>query len=95
MSPSLFERGVEVMLLGMGTVIAFLSLLVIAIGLMHRLLERFYPSPVQIAATDGSAANARGTAAKQEVIVAIAAAVHCHRQRSHITRPRQEDASDG
>ncbi len=95
MSPSLFERGIEVMLLGMGTVIAFLSLLVIAIGLMHRLLERFYPSPVQVATTEGSAASARGTAAQQEVIVAIAAAVHCHRQRSHTTRPRQENASHG
>ena len=40
---SLISQGLELMLYGMGTVILFLGLLVLAITLMSWLLRRFFP----------------------------------------------------
>ena len=82
------------MLFGMGTVITFLTLLVVAIGLMHRLLERFYPAPAAVASADGAAVPHDG-AAQKELVAVIAAAVHRHRQQSSSSRMRQEDAPHG
>ena len=45
MSASIVEQGVELMLFGMGTVILFLGLLVLATTLMSRMLARYFPEP--------------------------------------------------
>lgn len=45
MGEGMIGQGVELMLYGMGTVIAFLCLLVFATGLMSRLVQRYFAEP--------------------------------------------------
>ena len=71
MSPLLFT-GVELMLIGMGTVFFFLSLLVIATEVMSRIAQRFAPI--------GSVSGPIGVAQNEE-IAAIAGAIQLHRRR--------------
>lgn len=82
MSSTLFQQGVEIMLFGMGTVIAFLTLLVIAMGLMSRLLAHFYPASDQPASSAAAPPAAAGQLEADELLVVITAAVHRHRQQS-------------
>ena len=92
-SSTLFEQGLEIMLFGMGTVIAFLTLLVIAMVLMSRALERLYP-PAQPQALSGDDAAAPGRGAPSgEVLAVISAAVHRHRQQRGIMH--DEETSNG
>lgn len=51
MQGSLISQGVELMLVGMGTVFVFLSLLVLAMTLMSRLVSRLHP-PQKAEVTD-------------------------------------------
>ena len=71
MNASLFGQGVELMLVGMGTVFVFLTALVAATNLMSALVLR-RPEP--------EAAAGRAGPSKEE-IAAIAAAVARHRGR--------------
>ena len=79
MSPSLLEQGVEIMLFGMGTVIAFLTLLVIVMGLMNRLLQRFYPSRLVEGRPEVRSASTEDDPVPAELLAVITAAVHRHR----------------
>lgn len=88
MSPTLFEQGVEIMFFGMGTVIAFLTLLVIAMGLMSRLLAHFYPAVNPPASS--AAAPASGQLEADELLAVITAAVHRHRQQSGQTQHKEK-----
>ncbi len=47
-----FEQGLELMLVGMGTVFTFLTLLVFCSIAMSKLVSRFSPSPDQIVMDD-------------------------------------------
>ena len=71
MSP-LLSTGVELMLVGMGTVFFFLSLLVIVTGVMSRIAQRF--------SLEGSVSGPIGLAQDEE-IAAIAGAIQLHRRR--------------
>ncbi len=66
MQPTLFEQGLILMLVGMGTVIVFLTLLVVAMTVMERCVRRFLPQPVVSDITD-------------EEIAVITAAIARHR----------------
>lgn len=82
----LFE-GFNLMLLGMGFVFTFLTVLVIATTLMSKTINRFFPAP-ELPATARPAARpqAQGQLASDknpEVIAAISAAIQLHRQRKH------------
>jgi oxaloacetate decarboxylase gamma subunit len=70
----LFGRGVELMLVGMGTVFTFLTLLVLATSLMSVAVRRFFPE---------SAAAPEGTAAapgeEGELLAVVSAAVTAYR----------------
>lgn len=47
MESTLFNQGLELMLVGMGTVFVFLTLLVIAMSLMANIIARLAPRVVQ------------------------------------------------
>jgi oxaloacetate decarboxylase gamma subunit len=68
MSGNLFDQGLMLMAVGMGTVFVFLTVLVAATTAMSRLIMRFAPQAVP-AAKD------------EEEIAAIAAAIARHRRR--------------
>jgi len=67
----LLAAGVELMLIGMGTVFFFLMLLVFATSVMSRLVGRFAPSP---------APADRPPVQAEEDIAAISAAISVHRK---------------
>lgn len=80
----LVNEGIELMLIGMGTVFVFLTVLVFATMLMSRIVGRFpgeEPLPVSDTAggDGGDAAPAPGVG--PDVIAAVAAAVRRHRGR--------------
>jgi len=68
MEGGLLNQGVLLMLVGMGTVFVFLTLLVLAMSILSRAVMKFSPPPV---AVDGPTADE---------IVAITAAVEHHRR---------------
>lgn len=70
MDTSLLMQGVELMLVGMGTVFVFLTVLVGATTLMSTLVMRYQPSTVE--ATDEP---------RPEEIAAISAAITAYRNR--------------
>jgi oxaloacetate decarboxylase gamma subunit len=45
MQDSLFQQGVDLMLYGMGTVVVFLAILVLATLAMSWFIRRFFPEP--------------------------------------------------
>ena len=67
MQPTLLDQGLNLMLVGMGTVFVFLTLLVGAMSLMATIVRRFSPAASDAAATD-------------EQIAAITAAIAQHRK---------------
>ena len=69
MPPSLLDQGIMLMLVGMGTVFVFLTLLVAGMSLMALVVRRFLPPPDAAGASD-------------EEIAAITAAISQHR-KSH------------
>ncbi len=70
----LMSYGVELMLVGMGIVFLFLTLLVVVINLMSKAILRFSPPPPQTG-------NVQSAAGNQRVIAAISAAVHQYRKK--------------
>ena len=69
MAPSLLAQGLTLMLVGMGTVFVFLTLLVLAMSLMSRIVGRI----VSTGDVDGDGPTA-------DEVAAISAAVHEHRK---------------
>ena len=82
MQGSIVAQGVELMLFGMGTVVLFLALLVIATTAMSALVTRYFTpaeaSPTEPAATPGAPTGGAGQP-DPGVVAAIAAAIHQHR----------------
>jgi len=67
MQPTLFDQGLTLMLVGMGTVFVFLSSLVAAMSLMAAIVKRMTPAAAPAVASD-------------EEIAAITAAITRHRK---------------
>ena len=67
MQPTLLEQGVTLMLVGMGTVFVFLTLLVAGMSLMALVVKRYLPAAVNTDASD-------------EEIAVITAAIAQHRK---------------
>ncbi len=80
MSASIVEQGVELMLFGMGTVIVFLGLLVLATTVMSRLVSRYFPEP-EPAPAPVRVAGPTSAAPDDELVAVISAAIHQHRNR--------------
>lgn len=79
----LMAEGINLMLLGMGFVFVFLTVLVIATTLMSKTINRFFPtveapSPVS---SQKKPAPALHQEQNSELLAAISAAIHLHRNR--------------
>ena len=82
MQEAIVAQGVELMLYGMGTVVLFLGLLVLATTAMSRLLSRYFPeAPPAPVPTGPRAVVASAQGPDPDVVAAISAAVHRHRSR--------------
>ena len=86
MQGSIVTQGVELMLFGMGTVLVFLTVLVLAIALMSWVLQRYFPvlevAPDANRRKGTATAPATAFAAGDETLVAvISAALHQHRSK--------------
>ena len=68
MQPSLLEQGATLMLVGMGTVFVFLTLLVVAMSVMAGVVRRLTPA-VEVGVTE-------------EEVAAITAAIAMHRRKN-------------
>lgn len=80
----LFANSVDLMVVGMGTVFAFLSLLIVATSLMSKFITAFAPE-VEVSKTSASSANTAPTsnsaANDQQLIAIISAAIKQHRNK--------------
>ena len=83
MQGDIIAQGAELMLYGMGTVVLFLALLVVATTAMSRIVARFFPEPVVMTGTGTERQDtAQGPIAQATLVAAIGAAIHRHRQKS-------------
>lgn len=94
MTPSLLAQGTELLIYGMGTVVVFLALLVVAIRVMSHIVQTFFPeppaalTPLRAPATAPAPLAAEQVSAADSVLMAAAvAAVHAHRARSSNNTP--------
>ncbi|MBE9538262.1 MAG: OadG family protein [Proteobacteria bacterium] len=86
MQGTLMDQGLELMLFGMGTVLAFLSVLVLSITLMSWILARYFPV---VEMPQGSGASPgrppvgvlESPAEDARLIAVISAAIHRHRSK--------------
>ena len=70
MDGTLLQQGATLMLVGMGTVFTFLTLLVVATALMSRLIMKYAPPPAMTSEPD-----------HQELVAVMVAAIRAHRAR--------------
>lgn len=80
MQGDIVAQGVELMLYGMGTVVVFLSLLVVITTFMSAIVQRYFAEPESVPV--GSIVPAGDSTPEPEVVAAITAAIHQHRNRS-------------
>ncbi len=71
----MLSSGIELMLIGMGIVYGFLTMLVVAIGAMSSFVQRFFPEMPSVHPAFVKPGDDPG------VIAAITAAVHQYRNR--------------
>ncbi|HEY7885036.1 MAG TPA: OadG family transporter subunit [Cellvibrionaceae bacterium] len=57
MQGDLIEQGMDLMIYGMGTVVMFLTLLVVSTVLMSRFILRFFPDPEQLPDSRGNSSG--------------------------------------
>jgi oxaloacetate decarboxylase gamma subunit len=74
MEPSLIDQGLELMLFGMGTVVVFLTLLVLATTALSAFILRFAPMPVAVD-------SGKETTDDPLLLAVITAAIKKHRSR--------------
>ena len=74
----MMSSGLELMLIGMGIVFAFLTMLVVLVNIMSSMIQRFFPEVPVTAVTPASALTSHTDA---RVIAAITAAVHQYRNK--------------
>ncbi|TGD73443.1 oxaloacetate decarboxylase [Mangrovimicrobium sediminis] len=80
MQQDLLTQGFELLLYGMGTVVIFLCLLVLATAAMSKTIERFFPEAT-VPAAKPPAPRAAPAADDAELVAVITAAIRQHRQR--------------
>ncbi|GGI92647.1 hypothetical protein GCM10009083_06480 [Halopseudomonas pertucinogena] len=80
-STELLVEGVELMLLGIGTVFVFLIMLVGCITAMSRLVTRYIPEKSAEVAAPRHMASAPPAEVDQQTLIAIGEAIRRHRAR--------------
>ncbi len=78
MQDTLMQQGIDLMLFGMGSVCVFLTLLVIATGIMSSVIGRFFPEAV--APLVPSRASAQSSVNDPKLVAIIQAAIDKHRK---------------
>ena len=83
MQGDIVSQGVELMLYGMGTVVVFLALLVVATTVMSRVVTRYFPEPEPPvrAALEKLHGQQQGPGDDPNLVVAISAAIHQYRAK--------------
>lgn len=85
MSDTLMQQGTDLMLYGMGSVLVFLTLLVIATVAMSGMVRRWFPEPDPIPdgrpRRSGAGGNTSATEVDDKVLAAIKVAIKKHRAR--------------
>jgi len=83
MQDTLIDQGFSLMLYGMGTVFVFLTILVIATGLMSKLVNKIVPEEAPAAKPTATPITNTGSAnaPSPQVLEAIKQAIASHRQR--------------
>ncbi len=88
MQGNIVAQGVELMVYGMGTVVVFLGLLVVATVFMSRLVARYFPEPESTPTVAEALRRLRGetsdggSAEDAQLVAVIGAAIHRHRSRT-------------
>lgn len=84
MQGDIVAQGVELMLFGMGTVVLFLALLVVATTFMSRLVTRHFPEQEPARAAQAALQRLRGGQKSHDqdpdLVAVISAAIHQHRR---------------
>ncbi len=82
MQGDIVSQGVELMVFGMGTVVLFLALLVVATTAMSRALLRFFPEPeAAVPATDHPVKISSQPGDDPQLLAVISAAIQRHRAK--------------
>lgn len=80
MHDDILEQGFDLMLYGMGTVVVFLTLLVVATLLMSRLVLRFFPEPVSTVDPVPEKVPAKGVDERIKRVITLAIEQHRKQQ---------------
>lgn len=78
METNLVIEGLKFMALGMGTVFAFLAIMIICMNIMSYLVHKFFPEP-QVSITPSSSVQQQQQDNKK-IVAAITAAIKHHRE---------------
>lgn len=81
MESSLIDRGLDLMLFGMGTVFVFLTVLVFATSVMSKVITRWFPEKVVEAPARRKSAPILGGAVAPATLNILQAAIDKHRNR--------------
>ena len=82
MQGDIVAQGIELMLYGMGTVVLFLVLLIVATSAMSAVISRYFAEPEHESAAGAALQKLRGQTSPAEdpnLIAVISAAIHQHR----------------
>ena len=81
MESSIIERGLDLMLFGMGTVFVFLTVLIFATTAMSAVISKWFPEKVVEAATSKKRAASPSLAIAPAKLNILQAAIDKHRNR--------------
>ena len=81
MQGTIVNQGLELMLFGMGTVLVFLSVLVVSITLMSWILQHYFPEPEVPPGAAPSASALEVTLSDANLVAVISGAIHKHRSK--------------
>ena len=74
METNLVLEGIKFMILGMGTVFVFLTIMILCMNLMSRIIQRYFPEPQPSVESTSSQKD------KKKIVAAITAAIKYHRE---------------